>query len=527
MRKLLIILAAALAASAVAAADYDLEVIRADNAQLIREWCQAGWDNSVYGKPVDISGLLQKYSYLSNDPDLLAFLKQKRDEAADPLERRALHYLYRDLATTYEAEKVMPLEDEMDNRNAGDYLWVRGFDEPLPIRNVYVAMRDTDDEDPYMNLYYAASNYSITVLNPLREERLRVHYESTRAAGYESYSDFYYRMLGYEPGVPAAQARTFRDETFPVYKELVTARCRKLYGTDPAETPPWQSKNIYWGTDFDAYFPEEKFLAFTYDFFAGMGMDVRELENVTVDDADRPEKEPRAACWGFDAPHDVRVNLKPVGGADDYEAAFHEFGHALHAAYTDPQLPYEFRMLGSNELTETYAIFFEQTFHDRDFLREELGMPARAVDDFLRFKLITDMGSARSVAFDCYYDEALHSGELENPLAYYDAEVDKQRLFPKYPFRVEATYLNVDEGFYALYYMAAYYAAAQLRARVVEDFGPQWYKDPAAGEFMKDLFRRGDSWTQAEMLQYIGYEEGLDPEYLVADYQVRYDELQK
>jgi len=526
MRKFLFVLtAAAVAFSTAVAATYDLAQIREDNAQLIREWCQAGWDNAVFGKEVDISGLLQKYSYLSNDPELLAFLKQQRDEAADPTERRALHYLYRDLATTYEAEKVMPLEDEMDNRLAADYLYVRGFEGPIPLRNFYPLLRQTDDEERYMNLYYAWHNYSINVMVPLRQERLQVHHDSTRAAGYESYSDFYYRMLGYEPGVPAAQARKFRDETFPMYKELVTERCQKLYGKDPAETHPWQSKNIYWGTDFDAHFPEETFLDFTYGFFARLGMDVRELPNVTVDDEDRPQKEPRAACWGFDAPDDIRVNLKPVGGADDYEAAFHEFGHALHHAYTDPDLPYEFRMLGSNELTETYAIFLEQMFHDRGFLLEELGMPEEGVDDFLQYKLLTDMGSARSVAFDCFYDEALHSGALEDPLAYYDAEVDRQRLFPKYRNQVEGSYLSVDEGFYALYYMAAYYGAAQLRAEVVRRFGSQWYQDPAAGEFFRDLFRRGDAWTQAEMLEYIGYEEGLNPDYLIAEYRARYDEL--
>ena len=152
-------------------------------------------------------------------------------------------------------------------------------------------------------------------------------------------------------------------------------------------------------------------------------------------------------------------------------------------------------------------------------------MPAKAVDDFLRFKLMTDMNGARSVAFDVYYDEALHSGELEDPLAYYDAELDKQRLFPKYPFRVEATYLSVDEGFYALYYMAAYYAAAQLRAKVVEQFGPRWYNDPAAGDFLKGLFRQGDGITVTEMLRQLGYDEGLNPDYLIVEYQARYDEL--
>lgn len=517
--------AAVLAFSAATAEEYDIEKVRVDNEQLIREWCQAGWDNAVYGKPVDIAGLLEKYSYLSDDPELLAFLKQRRDEARDPTERRVLHYLYRDLATTYEAKRVATLADEMENRSASDHVWVEGFDEPVAVRDFYFLMRATDDPEKYMSLYYTYYNYEIGVMNPLRRERLQVHYDSTRAAGYDGYSDFYYRMLGYERGVPAAQARTFRDETFPQYKELVTARCRELYGKDPADTPPWESKNIYWGKDFDAYFPKETFLDFTYDFFAGLGMDIRALPNVRVDDEDRPEKEPRAACWPFDPPFDVRVNLKPTGGVHDYEAAFHEFGHALHHAYADPGLPYEFRMLGSNELTETYAVFFEQMFNDRDFLLEELGMPEKAVDGFLRYKLLLDMAMARSTAFDVYYDEALHAGELDDPLAYYVAEVDKQRLFPRYAVRDEGHYLAVDEGFYALYYMAAYYAVAQLRAAVVEKFGPKWYKDPAAGEFFKELFQRGDAWTLEEMLQHIGYAEGLNPEYLIAEYRARYEAL--
>lgn len=525
MRRFTIALAAAFAVSAAAAQDYDLEKVRTDDEQLIREWCQAGWDNAVYGKPVDIAGLLEKYSYLSDDPALIAFVKEKRDGASDPEEWRRLHYLYRDLATTYEAKRVVALEDEMENRSASDRMWVEGFDEPVAVRDFHFMARATDDAEKYMGLYYTYYNYAIAVMNPLRRERLQVHYDSTRAAGYESYSDFYYQMLGYERGVPAAQARKFRDETFPLYKELVTARCRELYGKDPADTPPWESKNIYWGKDFDEYFPKETFLDFTYGFFAGLGTDIRAMPNVTVDDEDRPEKDPRAACWPFEAPFDVRVNLKPAGGFDDYATAFHEFGHALHQGNSDPNLPFEFRMLGSNELTETYAIFFEQMFNDRDFLREELGMPEEAVDSFLRYKLLYDMGMARSTAFDVYYDEPLHAGELEDPFAYYVAEIDKQRLFPRYAVRDEGIYLAVDEGFYALYYMAAYYAAAQLRAAVVEKFGPKWYKDPAAGEFFKDLFRRGDAWTLTEMLQYVGYDEGLNPEYLVAEYQERYGKI--
>jgi hypothetical protein len=124
MNKLFVALAAAALAVSAAAEDYDLEKVRIDNEQLIREWCQAGWDNAVYGKPVDIAGLLEKYSYLSDDPGLLAFLREKGTTATSAVEARRFQYLYRDLATTHEAKRVAAIEDEMENRSSSDHIWV-------------------------------------------------------------------------------------------------------------------------------------------------------------------------------------------------------------------------------------------------------------------------------------------------------------------------------------------------------------------------------------------------------------------
>ena len=520
------------AAASVMAAEtpaYDLAKILADDERLYREWSQAEWDNSVYGEESDIAGLLEKYSYLSNDAGLLTFLREREAAAADPVEKRRLHYLYRDLATTYEANKTVIFEDEIQNHFAQDRIWVPGRPEPVPLRAVYPLIRRTDEEVPYTNLWYASDNYVINVINPLRRARLAVHDESTKAMGYASYADFYYRVLGYAPGQPATQAQRFRAETFPMYKEIITGRCRKLFKKDPAETPPWESKNLWFGKEYDPYFPKEKFLTFTYGTFAAMGLDIRAMPNVQVDDADRPEKEPRAACFDFSVPGDVRVNLKPVGGGDDSETAFHEFGHACHAAWTDAALPFELRQLGSNELTETYAMFFQGMFRDRTFLVEELGMPESVVDDYLLFGLANDLGSARSTAFDVIYDEALHDGTRtpDDAKALYERLIDEQRLFPKYAINIESEYLNVDEGFYALYYGAAFYAAAQLKAVVVAKFGPRWYKNPATGEFLQGLFRQGNGPTVDEMLRQIGYPEGVNPDYLVAEYKARYDEIKK
>lgn len=513
--------------TAFAAAKYDLEKIRKDDEQLYAEWSIVQWDNSVFGKEADIEGLLKKYEYLSNDPELLTFIREQEKVAPNAVEARRLRLLYRDLATTYEANQCIAIDDEINNREAFDSIWVVGRDEPVAIRDVYPLKRATDDETAYKNLWYAAGNYEINAINPLRRQRLAKHDETTKAMGFKNYGDFYYQVLGYKDGEPEALARRFRAETFPIYKEIITERCRKLFKTDPKDTPPWKSKNLWFGKEYDKYFPKENMLPFTYGFFAGLGMDIRTLPNVTVDDTDRPEKESRAATFPVAVPGDIRVNLKAIGGGEDYETAFHEFGHAFHGAYTDPNLPFELRMLGSNELTETYSIFFQNLFSDRTFLLEEVKMPPKVVDEYLYFRLGVDMGSARSNAFDVMYDAELHSGELADPMARYKELIDEQRLFPEYAIDTETYYLYVDEGFYSLYYMAAFYGAAQLKAKMVEKFGPRWYKDPAAGEMLKGLFKQGDTITLDEMLKQIGYAEGLNPDYLAADYKARYEALKK
>ncbi len=149
------------------------------------------------------------------------------------------------------------------------------------------------------------------------------------------------------------------------------------------------------------------------------------------------------------------------------------------------------------------------------------------VDEYLYFRLGLDMSSARSTAFDVIFDPELHSGELAEPMARYKELIDEQRLFPEYPIDTASYYLYVDEGFYALYYMSAFYGAAQLKAKMVEKFGPRWYKDPAAGEMLRGLFKRGDALSIDEMLKQIGYAEGLNPDYLAADYKARYEALKK
>ena len=72
--------------------------------------------------------------------------------------------------------------------------------------------------------------------------------------------------------------------------------------------------------------------------------------------------------------------LTPVGGRDDFDVLMHEGGHTEHYAHVDPQLPFEFRYLGDNAITEAYAFLFEHLIEDPEWLRAPAGrsrMPTR------------------------------------------------------------------------------------------------------------------------------------------------------
>ena len=51
---------------------------------------------------------------------------------------------------------------------------------------------------------------------------------------------------------------------------------------------------------------------------------------------------------------------RPVGGHDDFAVLFHEGGHTEHYASVDPGLAFEFRMLGDNAITESFAFLLER-----------------------------------------------------------------------------------------------------------------------------------------------------------------------
>jgi hypothetical protein len=130
---------------------------------------------------------------------------------------------------------------------------------------------------------------------------------------------------------------------------------------------------------------------------------------VTLGIERRPRKSPRAFCAPVRVPGEIYLVLAPVGGRDDYGVLFHESGHTEHYAHVDPSLPFEFRYLGDNGITEAYAFLLQHLVENPHWLQRRLRIedPSEIVSHARAKRLIY----LRRYAAKLVYESELHGAQ--------------------------------------------------------------------------------------------------------------------
>ena len=57
----------------------------------------------------------------------------------------------------------------------------------------------------------------------------------------------------------------------------------------------------------------------------------------------------------------------------------------------------------------------------------------------------------------------------------------------------------MDPGFYSADYLRAWVRSAQLRRYLIETVGADWWRNPATGDFLRELFREGTKPSSEEI----------------------------
>jgi hypothetical protein len=310
----------------------------------------------------------------------------------------------------------------------------------------------------------------------------------------------------------AAQLLTLLDQTEATFERQLSQRLAEI-GVPREQATTVDVARLARATEFDSLFVGERMIEALKRTLRGLGLDLDSQASLKLDVEARPLKSPRAFCAPIVVPGEVMLVIKPHGGQDDYHALFHEAGHAEHFVHVDPSMPFAYRYLGDNSVTESFAFLFEHLHHSRRWLQEVVALSEADAERYVQFSLFNKLWFLRRYAAKLNYELELHAGRVEacaDRYVYWLQRAGRVRI-------ARARFLeDVDDAFYAAQYLRAWTFEMQLRDHLQRNHGEDWYNRNGAGDFLKELWCIGQRDNVEELATHIG-SNGLDVEPLLAE----------
>jgi hypothetical protein len=443
---------------------------------------------------LEIDAIYRRYAELFTG-DAVGRLRDLAADASAGEERRRLRYLLHfsfdglvGMETRREAAELAGLEASLE---------VDPGDGPIPYRAIQIEQANEPDGERRASLEEVRNRVLAKRLNPLHRSALERAHELCRDFGWPSYAAAYAELRGVDLEVLSRQTSRFLDATKPRYPELLDPQLVEAGLAPLGELRRCDLPRFFRAATLDSQFGAERLIDSFRGTLAGLGIDLDAQANVHLDTKSRPTKSPRAFCSTARVPAEIYLVIAPHGGRDDYGALFHEGGHAQHYAHTDPELPFEFRRLGDNSVTESFAFLLEHLVEEPSWLSARLAAedPAAAMDYARAFKLLM----LRRYSAKLAYELELHGdspGLSDLPERYRELLSDAVGV----PWPPESWLADVDEGFYAACYLRAWALEMRWREALRERFGEAWFDSPAAGQWLRALWRQGQRLDADELL---------------------------
>ena len=336
--------------------------------------------------------------------------------------------------------------------------------------------------------------------SPLRLERLQREKDYIESLGIApSYNTAFEEITGVSLGDLARDCSEFLEETQPLWDEALPHYLRKSLGITPAEATRSAALALLRASEYDVAFPGSTLQASVSRQLRDMNVDPNAGGRIVYDVGERPGKRARAFCAPTRVPEEVYLVLRPHGGQSDYTTLLHEAGHALHFANVRPDLPFEYRWLGDNSITEAYAMLFDHRMQDKGWLLRYTEIGTSRVNEFLRLAGFEELHYLRRYCAKLIYEvEAYGDGADWDDLP--DLYVETLTAATNFKYRTADAFIDFDPRYYSTRYLRAWQLQALLNESLVERFDIDWYRNPSAGPWMiRELWGEGQRETAEEL----------------------------
>ncbi|HVL49823.1 MAG TPA: hypothetical protein VM889_14805 [Candidatus Thermoplasmatota archaeon] len=219
----------------------------------------------------------------------------------------------------------------------------------------------------------------------------------------------------------------------------------------------------------------------------GLGFPV---ERVAIDGEPREGKYSSPVCFGIRIPGDVRVLYQRTSPLGDYESFYHEMGHGLHFACVEADRPFEDRVLIPNGVAEIFSTLFEELAFTPDYLIEDVGLDPAAVADLMRRRRFMELYFLTFYGANAMHKIHFWEDDLVDDLDAADrlyADLTELYMGVRVPGKYWQTHhiLSMND-MYAPSYLLANIRKSELRAVLERQYGRRWWREPEAGDFLRD-----------------------------------------
>jgi hypothetical protein len=347
---------------------------------------------------------------------------------------------------------------------------------------------------------------------PLRLERLqreKDYIESLGIAG--DYNTSFEAVSGISLTTLAESCDRFLRDTRSMWDDTLREVLRPL-GIKPSDAKRSDALAIFRASQYDDAFPANEMEAVMRRQVTEMGIDPTAAGRITFDVGDREGKRSRAFCSPVRVPEEVYLVMRPHGGQTDYNTFLHELGHALHFGYANPDYPFEFRWLGDNSVTESYAMLFDHRMQDKRWLLRYTRLGSNRVEKFLRTAGFEELHFLRRYCAKLLYERTLYSGDVawtELP----DLYVSLLSAATGFEYDAADAFVDVDPRYYSARYLRAWQLQSILNEQLTSRFDVDWFRNPGAGPWMAgELFAEGQRENAEEIAARAGAEKlSFDP----------------
>ncbi len=452
-----------------------------------------------HSREIDLRSIYARHAAALSDDALAAALDAWRTSTRPSEEHRSARLLLDWQIEGHAARETADLEERELGWEASAVITLPDG-RRVPYQRAAIEIANSTDRRERLALDAARGTLVARELAPIRRERFEREREIVAELDVApSYIEAIEEVSALPLRSLATQCEAFLRDTSDMSRELLAHSLKRELGINPDDAARSDGLALARSAEFDVAFPSSDLERAVRRQIEEMGLDPEANGHIVYDTAEREGKRSRAFCSPVRIPEEVYLVIRPHGGATDWQTLLHEAGHALHFGYIDSRLPFEFRWLGDNSVTEGYAMLFDHRMQDAGWLRRYTGLRGADLSRFLRNVGGSELRMLRRYCAKLLYELDLHGNEVpasQIPARYAD------RLSEATGFRYspDDAYADVDPRFYAGRYLQAWQLQAVLASELTERFNEDWWRNPHAGPWLRDsLLAEGQRETAGEL----------------------------